>query len=88
MNPEQIPWSKYAKIVEMKLLSCGLEIVDIRKIAFAELRLWSNISLKSYGIAIAEVLPSSCGIAIEDSKKKLRVPTSGGCFQQPAAGRD
>jgi hypothetical protein len=31
----------------------------------------------SCGIAIAEVLPSSCGIAIADSKKELRVPTSG-----------
>ncbi len=57
------------KIAEMKLSSCRLEIADIRKIAIAELR--SNISLKSCGIAIAEVLPSSCGIAILDSKKKV-----------------
>jgi hypothetical protein len=40
------------------------------KIAIAELR--SNISFKSCGIAIAEVLPSSCRIAIEDSKKVAR----------------
>jgi hypothetical protein len=33
-------------------------------------------SFKSCGIAIAEVLPSSCGIKIADSQKKLRVPTS------------
>jgi hypothetical protein len=39
------------------------------KIAIAELRLWTNISLKSCGIVIAEIVPSSCGIAIADSKK-------------------
>jgi hypothetical protein len=62
------------KIVEMKLSSCGLEVADIRKIAIAELRLWSNISLKSCGIAIAEVFPSSCGIAVADSKESCACP--------------
>jgi hypothetical protein len=53
------------------------------KIAIAELRLRSNISLKvaelrlrKCFLQVAEVLPSSCGIAITDSKKKLRMPTS------------
>jgi hypothetical protein len=54
-----------------------LKLRTSEKIAIAELRLRSNIALKSCGIAIAEVFPSSCGIAIADSKKKLRVPTSG-----------
>jgi hypothetical protein len=65
------------KIAEVKLSSCGLEVAGFRKNCdrgIAELR--SNISLKSCGIAIAEVLPSSCGIVIAHSKKKLRVPTS------------
>jgi hypothetical protein len=49
------------KIAEMKLSSCGLEVTD-KKIAIAELRscgLQSNISFKSCGIVIAEVLRSS-----------------------------
>jgi hypothetical protein len=33
--------------------------------------LQSSISLKSCGIAIAEVFPSSCGIVIADPKKKV-----------------
>jgi hypothetical protein len=67
------------KIAEVKLSSCRLEVAGFRKncdCGIAELRLRSKIFFKSCGIAIAEVLPSSCGIAIADSKKKLRVPTS------------
>ncbi len=63
------------KKVELKLPNCGLEIADCRKncdCGIAELRLRSNMSLKSCGIAIAEELPSSCGIAIADSKKVAR----------------
>ncbi len=62
---------------ELKLLSCGLEVADSRKncdCGIAELRLRSNMSLKSCGIAIAEELPSSCGIAIADSKKSCACP--------------
>jgi hypothetical protein len=33
-----------------------------------------HIALKSCGIVIAEVLPSSCGIAIADSKKSCACP--------------
>jgi hypothetical protein len=57
------------KIAEMKLSSCGLEVADTRKncdCGIAEVQLRSNIALKSCGIAIAKVLPSSCGIAIAD----------------------
>jgi hypothetical protein len=36
-----------------------------------KLQLWTKISLKSCGVAIAEVLPSSCEIAIADLKKVL-----------------
>jgi hypothetical protein len=46
-----------------------LKIADVKKncdCGITELRLGSNISLKSSGMAIAEVLPSSCGIAIAD----------------------
>jgi hypothetical protein len=63
------------KIAEVKLSSCRLEVVDLRKICncgIAELRLQSNISLQSYGIAIAEVLPSSCRIALWHLKSFLK----------------
>jgi hypothetical protein len=68
------------KITEMKLSCCGLDVADFRKncdcrVAVVELR--SYISLKRCGIAMAEVLPSRCGVAIADFFfKKLRVPTS------------
>jgi hypothetical protein len=42
------------------------------RVAIAE----QHLSLKGCGIAIAEVLPSSCGIAITDFFKKLRMPTT------------
>jgi hypothetical protein len=64
------------KIAKMKLSSCRLDVAGIRKncdCGIAELRLRSNISFKSCGIAIAEVFLSSCGIAIADSKKIARV---------------
>jgi hypothetical protein len=55
------------------------QVVDLKlrtseKNAIEELRLQSNISLKSCGIAIAEVLPSSWGIAIADLKKSCTCP--------------
>ncbi len=60
------------KIAEVKLSSYGFKVADLKKYCYcgiAELHFF-----KSCGIA--EVLPSSCGIAVADSKKKLRVPTS------------
>jgi hypothetical protein len=60
--------AKYApKIAEVKLSSCGLEVTDLRTygrlrncgVAVAEQHFF-----KSCGIAIAEVLPSSCVIVI------------------------
>ncbi len=62
------------KIAEVKVSSSKLKLWTSEKIAIAELRLRSNISLKSCGIAIVEVLPSSCGIAIADSKKSCACP--------------
>ncbi len=65
------------KIAEVKLSSCWFKVAGFRKncdCGIAELRLRSNISLKSCGIAIAEALPSSCGIAIADSKKSCTCP--------------
>jgi hypothetical protein len=63
------------KIAEVKLSSCELEVADFRKNCdwgIAELQFQSDIALKSCGIAIAiaAVLPSSCRIAIVDSKTK------------------
>jgi hypothetical protein len=77
------------KIAEVKLSSCGLEVEGFRKncdCGIAELRLWSNISLKSCGIAIAEVIPSSCGIAITDSKKSCACPPL--VINQPKKGNN
>jgi hypothetical protein len=65
------------KIAEVKLSSFRLEVADFRKncdCGIAELLLRSIFPLKSCGIAIAEVLPSSCGIAIVDSKKSCACP--------------
>jgi hypothetical protein len=73
------------EIAEVKLSSCGLQKkLRLRNcgVVVAE-----QHSFKSCGIAIAEVLPSSCGIAIADSKKKLRVPTSGGKMWKESGGR-
>jgi hypothetical protein len=72
MNQPDSMAKNMPKIAKVKLLSCELEVADFRKncdCRIAELRLRSNISLKSCGIAIAEVLPSSCGIAIATQKK-------------------
>jgi hypothetical protein len=52
--------------------SCGLEVVDFEKkyaCGIVELKLRTNISLKSCGIAIAKVFPPSCGIAIAELRK-------------------
>ncbi len=70
MNRPDSTAKNVQKIAELKLSSCGIEVMDIRKklrlrncgVAFAEQHFF-----KSCGIAIAEVLPSSCGIAIVDS---------------------
>jgi hypothetical protein len=51
-----------------------LTLQTSENIVIAELRLRSNNSFKSCGIAMAEVLPSSCGIAIADSKKSCACP--------------
>jgi hypothetical protein len=59
----------------MKLSSCGLEVVDLRKncdCRIAELRLRSNISLKSCGIAIAEVLLQVAELQLRILKKVAR----------------
>ncbi len=71
------------KIAEVQVSSCGLDVADFGKIGIAELQLRSygcgvavaeQHFLKSCGIAIAEVLPSSCGIATVDSKKSCAYP--------------
>ncbi len=56
---------------EVATSSYGLEVADYEKNWIAELQLRTKISLKSCGITIAEVLPSSCGIAMVDLKKSF-----------------
>ncbi len=57
------------KIAEVKLLSCRLDVAGFRKNWDCRVAVAEQHFFKSCGIAIAEVLPSSCGIAIADSKK-------------------
>jgi hypothetical protein len=64
------------KIAELKLSSCRLEVADFRKNYDCGVVVVEQHFIKSCKIEIAEVLPSSYRIAIADSKKKLRVPTS------------
>jgi hypothetical protein len=54
--------------------SCGFEVADYEENTIAELQLRTKISFNSSGIAIAEVFPSSCGIAIGDLKKSCGCP--------------
>jgi hypothetical protein len=60
------------KIANLKLSSCGLQ----KKLWLrnCEVAVVEQHLFKSFGIAIAEVLPSSCGIAIADSKKSSACP--------------
>jgi hypothetical protein len=67
-----------SKIAEVKLSSGGFKVVDFRKNCECGIAVAEQHFLKSCGIAIVEVLPSTCGIAIADSKTKLLVPTSVG----------
>jgi hypothetical protein len=69
MNRPNFKAENVPKIAELKLSSCGLEVADFRKncdCGIAELRVAEQHLFKSCRIAIAEVLPSSCGIAIAD----------------------
>ncbi len=52
---------------KLKTWSCGL--LKKCNCGNAEMQLQRNISLKSWGYAVVEVLPSSCKIAIVDIKK-------------------
>jgi hypothetical protein len=60
------------KIAEVKLSSSGLQ--KKLRLRNCGVEVAENISLKSCRIAIAEVLPSSSGIAIADSKKSCVCP--------------
>jgi hypothetical protein len=63
---------KLPKIAEVKLSSCGLQKkLRLRNCGVAVVE---QHFFKSCGIAIAEVLPASCGIAIADSKKSCACP--------------
>jgi hypothetical protein len=54
------------KIAEVKLSSCRLEVANFRKNCNC------GHFFKKFWKWIVEVLPSSCGIAIEDSKNVAR----------------
>ncbi len=79
MNQPDSTAKNMPKIAKVKLSSCGLEVADLKlrtseKIAIVEMQSCGcGATLKCCEIAIAEGLPSSCGIAIADSKKVVRV---------------
>jgi hypothetical protein len=54
------------KIAEVMLSSCGPEGADFRKNCDCGIAVAKQHFFESCGIAIAKVLPSSCGIAIAD----------------------
>ncbi len=62
------------KIAELKLSSCGLEVVDFGKNCDCGIAVAEQHFFKSCRIVIAEVLLSNCGIAIADSKKSCACP--------------
>jgi hypothetical protein len=62
MNRPDSTAENVPKIAELKLSSCGL----LEKLRLRNCRVAEQHFFKSCGIAIAEVLPSSCGIAIAD----------------------
>jgi hypothetical protein len=51
-----------------------------KKIYIADIQLRSDISLKGYGYAILEVVPSNCGVTISDIKKRAHLGCRGLSF--------
>jgi hypothetical protein len=82
MNKPDSMAKNMPKIAEVELSRCGFKVANLKKklrlrncgVAVAEQHF-----LKSCGIAIVEVLPSSCGIANADSRKVARAHLC--CFQ-------
>ncbi len=72
MNRPDSTAENVPKIAELKLWSCGLEVADFRKNCDCGIAVAEKHFFKSCRIVIADVLPSSCGIAIADSKKVAR----------------
>jgi hypothetical protein len=66
MNRPNSTAENVPKIAELKLSSYGLEVADFRKNCECGVAVAEQHFFKSCGIAVAEVLPSSCGIAIAD----------------------
>ncbi len=60
------------KIAEVKLSIYGFEVANFRKNCDCGVAEQHFFKFLSCGIAFAEVFPSSCGIAIADSKKAAR----------------
>jgi hypothetical protein len=65
MNRPDSTAKNVLKIAELKLSSCELEVADQKKLRLRSCGCGATF-LQKCGIAIAEVLPSSCGIAIAD----------------------
>jgi hypothetical protein len=74
MNRPDSTAENVPKIAELKLSSCGLEVVDFGKNCGCGIPVAEQHFFKSCHIVIAEVLLSNCGIAIADSKKSCTCP--------------
>jgi hypothetical protein len=67
MNRPDSTAENVSKIAELKLSSCGLEFAVFRKIAIAELRLRSNISLK-----VAELRLRMCFLQVAELRLRTQ----------------
>jgi hypothetical protein len=67
MNRPDFTAKNAPKIAEVKLSSCGLELADSKKIAIAELRSRSNISLK-----VAELRLQKCLLLVAELRLRTQ----------------
>jgi hypothetical protein len=63
---------KMPKIAEVKLSSCGFKVADLKKIAIAELRLRSNISLKVAELRLRKCFLQVAELRLRTQKKVAR----------------
>jgi hypothetical protein len=79
MNRPNSTAENVPKIAELKLSNCGLEVADFRKdwnCGIAELRLWSNISLK-----VAELRLRKCFLQVAELRSQKKVARALLCVQ-------
>ncbi len=74
MNRPDSTAKNVPKIAEVKLSICGFEVADFTKNCNYGVAVAEQHFFKSCGIAIAEVLPSSCGICDWGFKKSCACP--------------